>query len=652
MDESKVSTIRDWPTPRTHKQLLRFLGVANYYRQFVRNFAMITNPLDKVRGGTGTLNWNPQMTQAFETVKKKICEKVLLTFPNDAKKYHVGTDASDHGIGAWIGQPQGNQMGILAFASRALSKSEKNYSPTKKELLAIIFAVRKFDTYVSGRKFVLETDHKALLYLFTQKNVNRMMTEWFDTLLSYDFDIIHVPGAENVLADAVSRKDEPATLAMLTIDHLVRDKKQPTQEGERRSLIELAHRFGHFGQHEVFLRLWQDGYWWKNIRKDIADVLAECAPCQRYNVQRRGFHPIQAIRADLPWDHIAVDLVTPLPMTSNGEDTLLVIVDVMTKFAVLRCLKSKGMKGIAQSLWEVMSILGVPKVMQSDNGTDFINKLVEELVKLNGIDHRTISAYNPRANGAVERVNGIVETMLKKELEGSMHEWADYVPFVNLAYNAKISATTGSTPFSLMYGRRLNKFEKYGPSTKKEGLSLILWKKRLTELRETIYPAVNERVAKKKGKVAQDFQKRRNILDDKRFPNGAQVMMLDKTRESKWDPLYEGVFTVVRRNRGGAYVLKDRLGELLKRTVPADQLKLVKRQGNDTVIEASSHEIKEITNHRYNEKNKPEYYVVWKDKALTPGWEPVENFDDIDVIKQYWKRIRPTRSRKSKKAKK
>ena len=145
-----------------------------------------------------------------------------------------------------------------------------------------------------------------------------------------------------------------------------------------------------------------------------------------------------------------------------------------------------------------------------------------------------------------------------------------------------------------------------------------------------------------------NFAARNRIIAEDAFPPGAIVMMLDKTKESKWDPTYEGTFTVVRRNRGGAYVLRDHLGELLKRTVPADQLKLVKRMADETVIEVSSHEIKEIKKHRYNEKKKPEYFVVWKDPSLIPSWEPVDNFDDIDVIRKYWNKVRPTR-KKSKK---
>lgn len=569
MDPKKVESIRSWQKPRTVKQLQRFLGAANFYRQFIPNFSTISHPLDAVRSGKGSLKWTDEMEESFKKLKELMSAHTMLAYPNDSKDFIIGTDASDYGLGAWIGQCYDEKIKVLSYASRSLSISERKYAPTKKELLAVIYALKKFNSYISGKKFVLRTDHRALVYIFTQKHLNRMLLEWFDHLMTYDFKIEHVLGSTNTLADAISRKNEPLTLGMLTRDHLVRDKKQPPSAGERRSLIDRAHKFGHFGGQALFMKLWNDGYWWKNIRKEISEVISECMPCQRYNTAKRGFHPLKAVSADLPWDHIAIDLVTPLPLSKNGEDTLLVTTDLFTKFTILRCLKGKGMTGIAQSIWEIMAILGVPKIIQSDNGTDFVNQLIEELVTLNGIDHRTISAYNPRANGAVERVNGVIENMLKKELQGAMNEWADYVPYVQLAYNAKVSSVTASTPFSLMFGRRLNDFEKYGRSNTKEkdsDLKLVLWKRRLEELGDVVYPAVKKRILDKKDQMIQAFGKKHRSIAEDAFPPGAMVMMIDKTRKSKWDPLYEGAFTVVRRNRGGAYVLKDKLGEILKRS--------------------------------------------------------------------------------------
>lgn len=113
---------------------------------------------------------------------------------------------------------------------------------------------------------------------------------------------------------------------------------------------------------------------------------------------------------------------------------------------------------IAKSLWEVLSIIGVPKIIQPD--AEFVNQFIKEMSSINGIDHRTISAYNPRDN--VERTNAKVEAILKKELNGAMDQWTDLVPYVQLAYNSKVESLTGLTPFSLMFGRSANEIENYG----------------------------------------------------------------------------------------------------------------------------------------------------------------------------------------------
>lgn len=213
-------------------------------------------------------------------------------------------------------------------------------------------------------------------------------------------------------------------------------------------------------------------------------------------------------------------------------DTLLVIADIMTMFVVIRCLSSKKMNVIARHLWKVFSIMGVPKIMQSENGTEFVNPAMNELAKLNGTQHPTISAYNPRANGAVERTNATVPSVLNKDLEGAIHDWPDYIPFVQLSCKEKTSAITGATPFSLLFGRKLNAFEKYGPTRFASADALIVWKNRSEELHATVYPSVNERMQAKKAKMKTSFSKKQTILPVDAFPPGAIVMMLDKTRES------------------------------------------------------------------------------------------------------------------------
>eukprot|EP00171_Calliarthron_tuberculosum_P008402 IDg8402t1 len=200
----------------------------------------------------------------------------------------------------------------------------------------------------------------------------------------------------------------------------------------------------------------------------------------------------------------------------------------MTRFAILSALPERKWSRLRRQYGNSLAPLVCRKIIQSDNGSEFVNQLISELVTLNGIEQRTISPYNPRANGAVERLNGTVETMLKKKLGGAMHK----------------------SP---------NKFEKYGQTKTKSELSVVLWKKKQDELAKVVYLAVRTRVLKEKGKMVADFN-------------------------SSHRPIHRRA-----QERGGAYILKDKLGQL-KRTVPADQLKLIVRHEDGAAIEDPTHE--------------------------------------------------------------
>ena len=157
---------------------------------------------------------------------------------------------------------------------------------------------------------------------------------------------------------------------------------------------------------------------------------------------------------------------------------------------------------------------------------------MQELCSLNGVEQRTITPYNPQANGMIERANAMIKGTLKKLLEGTTHDWPDHVPYVQLCYNARISSATGSTPFSLMFGRSLNAFEAYGKSACRT-MSLEIWQQRQQQIAEVIYPAVAQRSKDVRAKAAIAFARRQRLLPDDAFPPGAQVMMRDDTRASK-----------------------------------------------------------------------------------------------------------------------
>ena len=155
--------------------------------------------------------------------------------------------------------------------------------------------------------------------------------------------------------------------------------------------------------------------------------------------------------ADKPWDHLEIDLIGPLPMSERGMVYILTIVDVCTAFTVIHALKTKEMEEVARRLWEVFTDFGTPKVLQSDNGTEFVNKVLNALTIIHGIEPRLSAAYNPRTNGLVERTNKEVSLTLKKFVESGYGEWDDWLPLVQISLNQTIKSRTGSAAFDLMF---------------------------------------------------------------------------------------------------------------------------------------------------------------------------------------------------------
>jgi len=166
-DPAKIEVVRDWPAPTEVKEVRSFLGLASYYRRFVPTFAEIAAPLQSLTQKNKTFNWSPECDRAFVRLKYALMSSPILAMPNDTEPFLLDTDACDVSIGAVLSQVQGGVERVIAYASRSLSKSERNYCVTRKELLAIVCFTKTFSQYLLGRQFVVRTDHSALQWLRT-----------------------------------------------------------------------------------------------------------------------------------------------------------------------------------------------------------------------------------------------------------------------------------------------------------------------------------------------------------------------------------------------------------------------------------------------------------------------------------------------------
>jgi hypothetical protein len=260
-------------------------------------------------------------------------------------------------------------------------------------------------------------------------------------------------------------------------------------------------------------------------------------------------------------------------------------------------------------------------------------------VKLCGIDHRTIAEYNPRADGKVEHAVGTVKTAIMKRLHGHERLWTLYVDYAQLAINCKIAELTNTSPFALMFGRQCNPMRDYTQDPPLQ-IDLQAWTDHQDRIASLVLPAINARILAAKDKQTAHLNQVRRQLAPDALPAGAQVMLKNIYRSKKFDAHYIGPYTIERRSRSGTYVLRDAVGDILDRRVPADQIKLISRLPIPREQEKPIFEISRIVNHR-GAPGRYEYLIDWKGySAAEQTWEAEENIISPAAIQAYWERVR------------
>ena len=204
---NKIKAIVDMPLPQTKKQLRSFIGTVSFYRKFISNFADILSPVNILlkKFSSNKLEWTNEQIKRIQILKDKLVQSPILTLPDYSKVFYLRTDASDTGLGAVLLQRVDDTLMPIAYASRNLQDRERRYSVIDRECLSIVWAINKFNNYLYGREFVLQTDQQPLTYLRNMKNGNSRLMRWSLALQSYSFTIEYIKGENNVGADLLSR---------------------------------------------------------------------------------------------------------------------------------------------------------------------------------------------------------------------------------------------------------------------------------------------------------------------------------------------------------------------------------------------------------------------------------------------------------------
>jgi transposase InsO family protein len=658
----KLEKMEHWKGPvNTLKQLQQRLGFTNYFREYCPLYAKLMAPLEQLRT-QGKIVWTKDHENILNKFRDILNEQVMISYPDFSKPLIVATDASKYGLGCVLFQLVGHNddqttvdqiikadKRYIRFASRALTASERNYGAPQRELLGVLFALKSFRPYLFGYRFRLFTDHQALTYMLERPKVSSVIFNWLDEILTYDFKMEHVPGLKNILPDRISRiydfdDREPDTAVILSVSEVPplttdMDDLEVIEDSERREMImSRAHAQGHFGAADMARTIRSTTRaTWPNLVKDCQKLVSACIPCQRYNVGRMGYHPPKSLQALLPFDHVCIDL-KQMPLSKRGNMFYLVLIDVATRFIFLRELSSKSSYSVAQALLRLFCDIGFPKVLQSDNGGEFVNEVMSVMKKISGIDERLISAYHHRSNGIAERAIQSTSHAVYKSIGGLNTQWDDYLPHIQHAFNTRVIELHGSSPYSLMFGRAPNTFSDYRDTDtqleKEEDRE-----RRLIFLNSIVFPAVFEKVGRAHSKRQEYFAKTHRMLKED-FPAGAQVMVRDELKSAKHQPTFEGPFTVLRRKMSGNYELKGIDGTTYVRSPWV--LKLVSPEimkginVSDTLYAAVDY----IVEHRDLQDGRRQFRVRWeKQGPELDSWLFQDDFIDYGPLQKYSKSL-------------
>ena len=202
MDPIKIEAIQNWEVPRNASEIRSFMGLAGYYRIFIKDFSRIAVPLTSLTRKEAKFEWGETQEKAFSTLKDLLTHAPILSLPEGNDDFSVYSDASRLGLGCVLMQ----RGKVIAYASRQLKDYEKNYLTHDLELAAVVFALKLWRHYLFGTKCQLFIDHKSLKYIFSQQTLNMRQQRAMELIKDYDCEILYHPGKANVVADALSRK--------------------------------------------------------------------------------------------------------------------------------------------------------------------------------------------------------------------------------------------------------------------------------------------------------------------------------------------------------------------------------------------------------------------------------------------------------------
>ncbi|WVZ89541.1 hypothetical protein U9M48_035925 [Paspalum notatum var. saurae] len=417
-DPDKIATVQKYPIPQSTKDLRSFLGLAGYYRRFIRNFGVIAKPLyDLLKKGV-QFTWNHETDQAFLALKQALFSAPVLALPNFQIPFTVVTDALDKGIGAVL--EQGGHP--IAFLSRALSLKNQGMSTYEKESLAILMAIDHWRSYLQPTEFIIQTDHKGLINLDDQ----RLHTYWqhkvMIKLMGLQYRIWYKKGSNNGAADALSRmpNESEVTVASVSVSQPVWLQELQDSYSQSKSasklLAELTLHYtqGHFSLNQGVIKY--KGRFWLGHNSALQQQVMNNQHAGAIGGHSGLLATYTRIKNLFAWPHMKVDIHKFVTECAVCRQAKVKRVPTLDYFNLLQFLIKLGRLThpftalqVAKAYMEhVYKLHGMPVVLISDRDRIFTSHLWQELFKLSGTDLRMSSAYHPQSDGQTDGLIGLL----------------------------------------------------------------------------------------------------------------------------------------------------------------------------------------------------------------------------------------------------
>ena len=563
MTEEKKQKALNFAIPKTYKQLKSFVGLAEQFHRFIPKFNEVARPLhNRLRGyndlkpKTKPLPKDDKTLEIdFRALQTAVSNSQKLHFIEDNREIFLQTDASNYGIGAYLFQvlDDGSQQPV-AFISKALQNEQLNWSVPEKEGFAIFYAMCRLEHLIRDVHFVLQTDHKNLTYINYGNSAK--IIRWKLHIQEFDFDVEHIAGKENEVADAFSRMIESKQSAQDEelephVLHFFEELKIPS---ERFIEISKIHNTGegHFGVDKTLQKLRSRNLFWPYQREHVRAFIKKCPLCQKMSMLKTPIHTHPFVLGTFSISaRVAIDTVGPLPEDENKNKYIIVMVDCFSRYVLLIPAKYATAISAAKALLQWLALFGTPQQLLSDMGSQYITQIIDELLLHVGTEkldtmpgiHEENSIVERRNKELVRHIRAIVNHKKIKNL------WSDTLPLIQRIMNTNIIETIGVSPAQIMFGNAIDLdrgifLDPGNMDTASKAIHLSAWMARMLRSQADVIKIAKETQAKHQAEYFERFPITRT-----EFPEGSYVLkkpMDDGRPDSKLHTYWRGPYRVVK----------------------------------------------------------------------------------------------------------